>query len=656
MVRRGIPIVAAVIAAALIVPPTGRADQPSGPTEATVVLPAAPRDVAVQVDENGVVVSWESAGQGTPRTSHYIVDAGPGTCAVTVPASARSVELPVAEGSRRITPRVRSVNAYGISAPVSAGRAFTVEGLADPQVEVLQVLGFTDFHGALEADARSAGAARLATAFARDREAVPATVTVSAGDNFGNSPLVSDLFEEYPTIEALNLMGLDVSTFGNHEHDRPLAHVRSMVEASDFTWTVANYSDLAAVNGPTKAVQPYVLLDRGGITVGIVGMNRARTVESVPPANFEFGDGDTLRISPWTFEVVREANRARAAGADVVILLVHDGWSANANGRATGPLVTISNRVAGSFDLIFGGHTHNEFASIIGGALVVQTPAYGQMYSRSQVCIDTRRGTVIGAVNDNVTRSMLNRVPPDPDVAAMVARYAGLRDAELTKVVGTISGQLEQGGVPAVERSRDFALGNFTADLLRREYGTELVLINAGIFREGLPSRSYVPLDPTLRRPREGYSGPYDITLGDLTAAYRFSKNVVTTTITGGDLWRAVERALLDYPRNSDFLQVSGMRIEFDPARPPRDRVTGLWRADGTPILEDERVYSVATLGYMVYGKFRYARLFIREGTVVRRPYLTTVTEAFSADRAVGRITVIPPAEGRIAPAAPPAA
>ena len=45
------------------------------------------------------------------------------------------------------------------------------------------------------------------------------SIVVSAGDLIGASPLVSALFHDEPTIEAMNLIGLDINGVGNHEFD-----------------------------------------------------------------------------------------------------------------------------------------------------------------------------------------------------------------------------------------------------------------------------------------------------------------------------------------------------------------------------------------------------------------------------------------------------
>ena len=96
-----------------------------------------------------------------------------------------------------------------------AGRTGTTGG-ADPLPPVrVQVLAINDFHGHLEpptglagivGDVPAGGAAYLASQLARLRALNPNTVLVSAGDLIGGSPLLSALFHDEPTIEAMNLI------------------------------------------------------------------------------------------------------------------------------------------------------------------------------------------------------------------------------------------------------------------------------------------------------------------------------------------------------------------------------------------------------------------------------------------------------------------
>ena len=95
------------------------------------------------------------------------------------------------------------------------------------EVEV-QLLALNDFHGNLLPPAGSSGrvgtvnaggAEYLATHVRTLSETNRNTFVVSAGDLIGASPLLSALFHDEPTIEAMNMIGLDLNAVGNHEFD-----------------------------------------------------------------------------------------------------------------------------------------------------------------------------------------------------------------------------------------------------------------------------------------------------------------------------------------------------------------------------------------------------------------------------------------------------
>jgi 5'-nucleotidase len=151
--------------------------------------------------------------------------------------------MPVVEGQPAGTPVVQAVNAYGFSKPAASSKSYTAAQLATVALttnKAVQVLQLSDLHGAIEGT--SFGAALLTSNWAADRTANAATISLSAGDNIGAAPPISTEFEELPTIEALNLAKLDVSVFGNHEHDRNIDHLNKMIGASEFQWVVSNYS------------------------------------------------------------------------------------------------------------------------------------------------------------------------------------------------------------------------------------------------------------------------------------------------------------------------------------------------------------------------------------------------------------------------------
>src|SRR5215217_233375 len=105
---------------------------------------------------------------------------------------------------------------------------------SQPTHTQIQLLALNDFHGNLAPNPATSssgnvngtpagGAEYLATHLRLARAAAEAkgeeSVTVAAGDLIGASPLLSAAFHDEPTIEAMNEMGLDATSVGNHEFD-----------------------------------------------------------------------------------------------------------------------------------------------------------------------------------------------------------------------------------------------------------------------------------------------------------------------------------------------------------------------------------------------------------------------------------------------------
>ena len=123
---------------------------------------------------------------------------------------------------------------------VASSVAFAAQPPDVPKGTVdVQLLSINDFHGNLEPPAGSsgrigtinAGGVEYLATHVRALEATnPNTVVVSAGDLIGASPLLSALFHDEPTIEAMNLIGLDFNAVGNHEFDEGAAELMRMQE------------------------------------------------------------------------------------------------------------------------------------------------------------------------------------------------------------------------------------------------------------------------------------------------------------------------------------------------------------------------------------------------------------------------------------------
>ena len=634
---------------------------------ATYSLPNAPTSVTSYLGAKGVVVRWVAGAEVEPGVIGHVVSAGAGSCPIFVPIRNNSVvTMPVVEGQPAGTPVVQAVNAYGFSKPTASNKSYTAAQLAtvsSSQNKAVQVLQLSDLHGAIEVGT-SFGAPLLASNWAADRAANKATIAISSGDNIGAAPPISTEFEELPTIEALNLAKLDVSTFGNHEHDRATDHLVKVIGASDFQWVVSNYSEgsLDALKSGTKQAKNYTIIDRGGIKIGVVGSNTPETIEQVFPGNLDYknasGAKKTITINPGVAGINAAIVEAKAAGADIVIAALHQGWLENADGVAKGLFNSLASQIKGAA-AIYGGHSHQTFASIIPGntrvapTVLGQTRNAGVEYTRTQICI--RSGKVVGQSIQHVLKAAAPTIntgvvstvtTQDAASAAMVKKYKDQLSAKLDVKIGQVSGVFPRGGSPAVERSGETPMGNYIADLMRAKYKTDFAIQNGGGIRDTFPAKTYIPANTALVRTG---SGPLDVTLGDAFTVFPFGNQIATTVVTGANLWKALENGVGgNYPGDGRFPQISGFKFSFDASKPIGSRIVEVTKLDGTPIAKDSKEYTLTTLDFVIYGGDGYVNVFSPAQAKVKGALLDLFVDALKADMAAGKVTQVPAADGRI--------
>jgi 5'-nucleotidase len=633
----------------------------------TYSLPNAPTNVTSYLGARGVVVKWTPGAEVAPGVIGHVVSAGAGSCPIFVPIRNRSVvTMPVVPGQPAGTPVVQAVNAYGFSKPAASNKSYTAvefATVASSSNKAVQVLQLSDLHGAIEVGG-SFGAALLASNWSADRTANAATIAISSGDNIGAAPPISTEFEELPTIESLNAIKLDVSVFGNHEHDRNIDHLNKMIGASDFQWVVSNYNEgaLDALKSGSKQAKNYTIVERGGVKIGVVGSNTPETIEQVFPGNLDYKDATgakkTITINPGVAGVNAAIAEAKLNGAEIVIAVLHQGWLENADGVAKGLFNSLASQIKGAA-AIYGGHSHQTFASVIPGNVRVAPTVLGQVrnagveYTRTQICM--RGGKVVGQSIQHVLKAAAPTIntgvvstvtTQDAAAAALVKKYKDQLSAKLDVKIGQVSGVFPRGGSPAVERSGETPMGNYIADLMRAKYKTDFAIQNGGGIRDTFPAKTYIPANTALVRTG---TGALDVTLGDAFTVFPFGNPIATTVVTGENLWKALENGVGgNYPGDGRFPQISGFKFSFDASKPIGSRIVSVTKPDGTAIAKDSTEYTLTTLDFLIYGGDGYVNVFSPSKAKVQGALLDVFVESLKADMAAGKVTQVPAADGRI--------
>jgi 5'-nucleotidase / UDP-sugar diphosphatase len=451
---------------------------------------------------------------------------------------------------------------------------------------------------------RRGGLARLAALVREIRAENPNTFFALAGDVISPSPMSTVLRGEQ-MIAAFNAAGLDAATFGNHEFDFGPDVLMRRIGESRFAWVAANVLD-RRTGLPFGGARDSMLVTLGGIPVGVFGVSTVESrASSSPGPDIEFRD---------PLEAARAAGPAlRRRGARLVVALTHQHMAAD---RA------MAADAGGDVDVILGGHEHEPLVVEEGKTLITKAGSEARYLVRIDLWLDGDGRLVERSWR---FREVSARIAPDPTVAGLVADYEARLGRELDVVIGHTAVALEARR-PRL-RTEETNVGDFIADVMRRRMETDVAVINGG----GIRTDRVVPPGVLSRR--------------DVNALLPFTNVVMKLETSGARLREALEQGLAHVDREAGgFLQVSGLRLVWDPHRPAGARIDRL-EIGGAP-LDPARRYTVALVDYLARGgdgvtAFRDARVLVDAPSGPSLAEL--VLEAITTQG-----TIAPSVEGRI--------
>ena len=450
---------------------------------------------------------------------------------------------------------------------------------------------------------RRGGMARLATLVRELRRENPNTVFVLGGD-FLSPSVESTFLQGAQMVAALNAIGLDYATFGNHEFDFGPTVLLERMNESKFRWLSANVVD-RRTGRPFGGASTGDLLTLGGLRVGVFGLTMVDAARTSRP-------GPDIVFDPPLAAGQEAVARLRARGASVVAAVTHQEMAEDKALAA-----------AADLDVILGGHEHDPLVAEERKTLITKAGSDARYLVQVDLWL-TREGKLVE--RSWRFREVSPRVAPDPSVAELVRAYAARFDRELDVVVGRTDVPLE--ARTSRLRTQETNVGDLVTDVLRERLGTDVALVNGGAIR----TNRTVPAGPLTRR--------------DVHALLPFTDVVMKLEMRGRDVRAALEHGLAQTDREGGgFLQISGIRLIWNPRRSAGQRVVSA-TVGGRP-LEDEAVYSVAVPSYLVRGGDGYAA-FARAKVVIDETSGPQVARTI-LDAIVARGTIAPATDGRIA-------
>jgi 5'-nucleotidase / UDP-sugar diphosphatase len=292
----------------------------------------------------------------------------------------------------------------------------------------LTIFHTTDEHGWLERHTDSGwvygGAADVAAWMAADGLDPASALLVSSGDNWVG-PAISGYFQGESAVEVFNAMGYRASALGNHEFDYGEQELAARVAQAAYPYLGANVKIAASGELPSYDVATTVVQVQG-VQIGLVGVTTPQTTTATNPHNVADLRFDSIHD---TLEVL--VPELRAAGADVVIVLAHEGSVA---------MSQVAEQLDVPVDAIFCGHDHALAHAVVHGIPVLDSAADFLGYTEAWLQFDPQTRQTSFVDRRFVTVRWQDGDPPphepDPTVQSIVDDWAAQLDGALAQTIG----------------------------------------------------------------------------------------------------------------------------------------------------------------------------------------------------------------------------
>jgi sulfur-oxidizing protein SoxB len=354
-------------------------------------------------------------------------------------------------------------------------------------------------------------------------------------------------------VDAMALLKPDAMV-GHWEFTFGQERVEEIVEEMAYPFLGGNVFD---TEWDERVFDSTAYFEKGGVKVAVIGQHFPYT----PIANPRY------MVPNWSFgirpeEIQKNVDEARDEGAEVVVLLSHNGFDVDQK---------IAKVVSG-IDVILTGHTHDAVpeAIKIGKTLVLSSGSHGKYLGR--VDLKVENGEVVD-YSSTLIPVFSDAIEPDAEMKAFIDGIRAPHESELNRVLGKTDQLL-------------YRRGNFN--------GTWDDLICQGIREE---RDVEIALSPGFRWGTTLLPGQ-DITMDDLYTQTSMSyPNVYRTEMTGQQLHEILEDVCdnlfhLDpfYQQGGDMVRVGGMSYTCAPKASMGNRITNMVMTDtGVPIEADKK-------------------------------------------------------------------
>jgi 5'-nucleotidase len=438
------------------------------------------------------------------------------------------------------------------------------------------------------------GVAYLATHMKALRATNPNTLTVAAGDLIGASPLVSALFHDEPTIEAVNSIGLDVAGVGNHEFDEGVDELLRMQygnqrggdgchpvdgcqDGTPFAGSIFQYlaANVFYAGTNNTILPPYEVHKVGNAKIAFIGLTFEGTPTVVTPSAVE-----GLEFRPEIATTNALVAKLRNEGVKAFVVLLHQGGAqrppappASPATTPTGDEYTDVNRcvnfngpemdaIAQGLDarvrVIISAHTHQPYICTIAGKLVTSAASFGRLITDIDLTIDHESKAITSATATN--RIVTQDVAQDPAAKAILDKYTQLSAPLANRVVGSIAADIRSArdNPSGQNAAGEQPMGDVIADAMLEATsptdfgGAVAAFMNSGGVRGGL-----------LFDQISGGEQPGQVTYAEAFTVQPFGNTLVVKTCTGQQIYDVLNQQFNNPAAGSNRIMLPSANVHY---------------------------------------------------------------------------------------------
>lgn len=435
--------------------------------------------------------------------------------------------------------------------------------LSNEKVTNVTFLVFSDIYDINERNGRG-GYARIAGVIQEERNKRKNIIVAHAGDTISPS-LISGFDKGKHIIEILNMIKPDVFVPGNHEFDFGEDVFKKRMNEATFVRLAANLRDAKSQVLDGFVDNKMFFVDN--LKIGVFGLTDGESAKISNP--------ETLQIRPIVITATEQAKLLKDAGADLIVAVTHSDIKDD-----------YRLLMSGHVDVILSGHDHNLNIFYNGESVIAETQSDGANVVAVDISVKYRDGSkqIVWEPQFRVIDTAL--VVPNPTVLRKVSDVNTRYDKEMDNEIGRTDVELDSRN--ASVRSKETAIGNYIADVMRSATKADVALINGGALRGNrvYPAGSIITTKSVLRE-------------------LPLNNKLITLEISGEDLRLALENAVWMVGKDDGrFGQISGVRMVVRLDSVPGSRLEMV--EIGGEKLDPKKTYKLATTDFLYQGKDGY--------------------------------------------------